>query len=49
VVEDIITIICVKTLKFEQEKRLDLYLMHTILEMLEAYVVSLMKLLEEIN
>ena len=45
VVEDIVTILCVKMLKIEQEKRMQLETALAILQLLETYVKTLIKIL----
>jgi hypothetical protein len=44
-VDDIITIICIKMLKFEQEKRMKLTLTKSILIALEGYINNLIAIL----
>jgi serine/threonine protein kinase len=48
-VDDIITIICVKMMKLEQEKRMKLPIAKRIFELLEEYVKSLLDFLEQIR
>jgi hypothetical protein len=47
IVEDIITIICVKTLKFNQKDRMNLTIILEILKILEDYVKKLKNILKK--
>jgi hypothetical protein len=44
-VEDIITIICIKMMKMNQKKRMNLRMAKRILEIVNEYVVNLMSLI----
>ena len=46
-VEDIISIICIKMMKFSQEQRMNLSSTKRILDSLETYIKNLLQILED--